>query len=593
MAHILETHDLSLRELLSGHRHLNIPSYQRDYAWERQHARELLDDILLALAESEKSKGSRPYFLGSVLVCASLDSGEVPGLLDVVDGQQRLITLTIIFACLRDLLNGAAADALHERISNASSVRVRLRDRDAAAFRDMVQSRGATRKGTTRIVAETPITHANIAQNRNDIRLTLRKLPDEQRGQLALYLADCCRIVLIKADDFDYAYQIFLSINERGKELTIEDIFQAELVGPLDDSQQRRYAPIIGQVGKYRRENQRYMSRAKTFFSHIAFARGWSGQTIVRSIRDAIRGLGGAKPFADRVFVPMAEAYLLVSGLEPAPTSLAPEAAAALEHLQMLEEHGDDDWVPTAMLLWERCTPRNADLTEPLKRLDRFAHLLMALGFGGAPRKQRYRVVNEAIVAGKPWPEIFSKLAVTPKDEGIALKNIAQRLHSQDKATCRLFLLRIDSHLSRRPLAEYRALPSYKLKSDNSLTIEHILPQGGTIKAASRAEWESLYRDSKHRQVCAQYLGNLALVTDDENQELGQKGFADKKKVLLGKGAHPIQMTDALRSASDWRYDELVQRHDRLMTAAQEIWQLKDNYPRPPSPPTRKGKRGN
>src|SRR5882757_108803 len=72
-----------------------IPPYQRPYAWAEEQALQLLDD----LREAMQSGSEEPYFLGSIVVIKPL--GQAVG--QVVDGQQRLTTLTILAAVLRDV----------------------------------------------------------------------------------------------------------------------------------------------------------------------------------------------------------------------------------------------------------------------------------------------------------------------------------------------------------------------------------------------------------------------------------------------------------------------------------------------------------
>src|ERR1700739_3928706 len=72
-----------------------IPPYQRPYAWTSEQALQLIDD----LREAMSSGGDEPYFLGSIVLIRP--RGEHVG--QVVDGQQRLTTLTILAAVLRDL----------------------------------------------------------------------------------------------------------------------------------------------------------------------------------------------------------------------------------------------------------------------------------------------------------------------------------------------------------------------------------------------------------------------------------------------------------------------------------------------------------
>jgi uncharacterized protein with ParB-like and HNH nuclease domain len=78
-----------------------IPEYQRPYIWGKDEINELLDDITFA----QREKPNQEYFLGSFVFQAKR-AGTMPDLQcdenDLLDGQQRMTTLLMIFACIRD-----------------------------------------------------------------------------------------------------------------------------------------------------------------------------------------------------------------------------------------------------------------------------------------------------------------------------------------------------------------------------------------------------------------------------------------------------------------------------------------------------------
>ena len=78
-------------------RYLSVPAYQRSYAWEEKQITDLFADIANAIA-----KGKQEYFLGSIVVIDK-ENGQ-----EVVDGQQRLATISILLSAIRDyfLQNG-------------------------------------------------------------------------------------------------------------------------------------------------------------------------------------------------------------------------------------------------------------------------------------------------------------------------------------------------------------------------------------------------------------------------------------------------------------------------------------------------------
>ena len=97
-----ESHPLG--KVFSSDYIFSIPFYQRPYAWTTEETEELLDDVLAFLGDDPETDATpvrdlRPYFLGSVVLVKRPHDPHA----EVVDGQQRLTTLTLLFAQIRDL----------------------------------------------------------------------------------------------------------------------------------------------------------------------------------------------------------------------------------------------------------------------------------------------------------------------------------------------------------------------------------------------------------------------------------------------------------------------------------------------------------
>ena len=97
----IEAGEKQVADIFSDNYAFTIPPYQRPYAWEIQQASELFDDLLDAMAPNSHSEGL--YFLGSIVLVKTPAKPEAR----VVDGQQRLTTMTILFSVLRDLTGDA------------------------------------------------------------------------------------------------------------------------------------------------------------------------------------------------------------------------------------------------------------------------------------------------------------------------------------------------------------------------------------------------------------------------------------------------------------------------------------------------------
>ncbi len=152
---------------------LRIPHYQRPYSWEPATALQLLDDIRDAKIDPERS--GVPYVLGAVILHKSDTS------MDVVDGQQRLLTLRMILL----LLEPTDEFGHHEYADNP------------------------------------------IGRVWRKLRLHIDDASIADRSALARFIRSRCELVRIETDDIDEAFRVFDSQNYRGKSLAPHDLLKA------------------------------------------------------------------------------------------------------------------------------------------------------------------------------------------------------------------------------------------------------------------------------------------------------------------------------------------------------------------------------
>jgi uncharacterized protein with ParB-like and HNH nuclease domain len=137
--HTIEASEKPILDIFCDKYLFRIPSYQRPYAWTTEQTSELLVDISTACGETGEVANASPYFLGSIVLIKDPQKPEA----DVVDGQQRLTTLTILLSVLRDLSAPKIGAAIHnyicqtgDPIKGTSDVfRLTPRERDADFFR--------------------------------------------------------------------------------------------------------------------------------------------------------------------------------------------------------------------------------------------------------------------------------------------------------------------------------------------------------------------------------------------------------------------------------------------------------------------------
>lgn len=97
----IKPYDKTIRDLLGSKRQFLIPRFQREYSWERKNYQEFFEDMIGNLVIKGGKISASQYFLGTMLFIGNFTEGTEQEI-HVVDGQQRLTTITILFSALSD-----------------------------------------------------------------------------------------------------------------------------------------------------------------------------------------------------------------------------------------------------------------------------------------------------------------------------------------------------------------------------------------------------------------------------------------------------------------------------------------------------------
>ena len=107
--------DKTIKSLLKSGRQFIIPRFQRDYSWEKKNCEEFLDDIVKGLSYKDEKIETSSYFLGTMLFIGNFDERNDKEI-QVVDGQQRITTITILFSAISDIFREKGEEKLSELI---------------------------------------------------------------------------------------------------------------------------------------------------------------------------------------------------------------------------------------------------------------------------------------------------------------------------------------------------------------------------------------------------------------------------------------------------------------------------------------------
>ena len=174
---------VKLKEILLG-KDLSIPGYQRPYKWTIKHVQQLLDDLLTHFRNQQQV-----YRIGTVVIHKYNEEK-----LDIVDGQQRLITLSLLLYYLNNEKKFTDKSLLDKSVAHTLS-------------------------------------ESNIINNYNFIK----NYSISDKKAFKKYILEICEMVYVELDDLDEAFQFFDSQNSRGKPLESYDLLKAYHLREMKD----------------------------------------------------------------------------------------------------------------------------------------------------------------------------------------------------------------------------------------------------------------------------------------------------------------------------------------------------------------------
>lgn len=536
-----------------------IPLYQRPYAWQRDQAEELLDD-LLGFVGDEPVDQLNPYFLGNVVVIKEDHKPDA----DVVDGQQRLTTLTILLSAIRSLMPEDFANGLTEYIYEKGNAveetddrfRLTLRDRDAKFFQDYIQKEGNLDALCKLDEAKLTDSQTNIKRNLSLFRDRLTGMPKDRCKKLAQFIIKQCFLVVVSTPDFESAYRIFTVLNSRGLDLSHADILKSEIVGKIPEAEQDEY-------GERWEETEELLGRDAfaDLFSHIrtVYRKLKLKGTVLSEFRQYVMSeVTDSKLLIDQVIVPYATAF---AEIKEADYESSAGAEKVNELLGWLGQIDNADWLPSAILYHAKHSNDTAKLTTFLETLERLASAMMLMRASINQRIERYAKVITAIQAGEDLSAATSPLQLSSDEKAAARKVLEGDVYNLLPKVRRYVLLRLDSALSGGGATYDHAI----------ITVEHVLPQN----PKSGSQWETWFPNPAVREQWVHRLGNLALLSRKKNSSASNYEF-DKKKdsYFKRKGVSPFQITTQVISEAEWTEDVLKKRQDELMKKLSEVWKL-------------------
>lgn len=604
---IVKAFETNVNKLLQGAKVFIVPNFQRRYSWRLEEWQELWDDLLL---ESERVRSGdeagqiEGHFLGSVVLHPA--SGPASTLMKhlVIDGQQRLTTILVLLAAIRDARKELDADwnpksLTDQYLANPYSEADPLR---------LVPTRFDRADFASTIAGEEP--RGAIGQAYEFFRDRLKQVAASPAAlqRIADTLLINMVVVEINTSVGDSVNTIFNTLNSKGLPLTSTDLIRNELLLNLDDAgaeeaYERWWAPMerdlvtLGPRGKLNDRDLLSFFWAREVAKRPGTTKKNLFTSFEQSLREALRPLRAAErqekvreAFEDIYLDHFA--FLRVIGkstvLDPHP----PFSEALQEALDNLREWGSDTYLPIALWVSKEVLRDRLSDAEAVEMMRTTLGFLVRRALAGIPTNNLNRLLtpipgqldNDPSHASTILRQSLSrKGSYWPSDRDVREQLPSRPIYVSIKRNQVMFLLK---NLERQ-------LEPREVVQTEGLTIEHVMP------SSLPPVWAEHLEDNGATVLEAEPLvhtiGNLTLT--GYNSELSNSSFARKKALLMDSplklnreiASEDVWVTDTVRArslefarvlcawlpgpddaaASD--LDTMVMRRDELMAALQAM----------------------
>jgi len=552
----IEAHEVPLSKVFSSDYEFTVPDFQRPYSWRPEQATQLLSDLTEALNRND----FEPYFLGSVVLVKDKSAPSA----EVIDGQQRLTTITLLLAIFRDLtkdpdliddFSSMILEPGKKLLGLAAKPRLTLRARDSKFFRDHVQSSGSIPV----LLEQKPDSlktdsQKNLQANAAFLWEELQKWSETQRFELSSLLMNRTFLVVVSTADLDSAHRIFSVMNSRGLDLSPADIFKAQVIGSLDTGMADDYA-LKWEDAEESLGRQAFAD----LFLHIRmiYARVRADKELLKEFPAQVLNAylpGRAAAFVDDVLLPYADAFETLRALNYTSISGAEKVNNWIRRLMRTD---NNDWVPVALWAFRHHGDDPVWLDSFLNKLERLATNMLLRRVYSTPRATRYANLLRSLDGGTG---LESEQLQLSRDEAAEGREALQGDIYSQSSVRKCVLLRLEEIIADEPGVEF----NHKV-----ITVEHVLPQNP--KPGSR--WSADFSPDD-RAFWTNRLANLILLNRRKNSQAQNFEFAEKKAKYFGgdKGVATFALTIQVLQEESWTPNLLESRQKELTDRLCEVW---------------------
>lgn len=553
----MKAQDVPLIQLLDGAKQFVVPIFQRDYSWGTKHCQQLWNDILRVGADPN----SKAHFLGSVVYIPAEDSqAAIPRWL-VIDGQQRLTTVTLLLIALRDQL--IAEPPTDEAVLSPDEINdyFLLNRHGKGANKNKLMLRRADNNELTALLSGGAVESDAAETLRENYEFFRNRLVDVDTKHVYAGISKLVVVDVSLKRGHDDPQMIFESLNSTGLDLTQADLIRNFVLMRLDDELQTRlyetyWRPIEIAFGSHYRSEfdefcRDYLTlmlkpskqfKADSIYHH--FREYFLRETKDKSVENFLRELQRYANYYVR-FRLGKESDELLAGPSTRLRKLVKVASPLMLRLHDCHEQNDQF--------------NSRAFREAIEIIESYI-------FRRSVCDMQTRSLNQ----------IFASLAYTIQDDDpltslkIALyRSGKKRRFPSDVEFCDALTTRDVYSMRHHFYLLDRLENDSKEKIDTtSFTVEHVLPQNKNLGASWREmlgpDWKTIQETWLHR------LGNLTLT--GYNPEYSDRSFTVKQTMLKGFKDSPLRLNRFIAAKTQWTALEIEERGKTLALQATRVW---------------------
>ncbi|WP_298158245.1 DUF262 domain-containing HNH endonuclease family protein [Brevundimonas sp.] len=547
---------LGLGAVLKRYR-LLVPANQRDYAWEKKEVQNLLEDLAAAINDDEPQ-----HFLGTLVTIPRAN-----GVLEVVDGQQRLATTALVLAAMRQVsLQGSdnlpkALEAFLTDVDTETledSPKMTLNAADSAVFHELLltgksQSALPNRDSHGRLVAAYGLAKAQMTA-------VAKPFSEADRTKAFLrwmkYIEFNARVILLKVPDDVNAFKMFETLNDRGLKVSQSDLVKNYIFGQsgtrLSEVQQL-WSYVKGALETLEEEDI-----TMTFLRQSLIAmNGYLKETdVYERVQTSVKGAQSSVNFVTEL-ESLANDYVAMASPQSEKWNEYPShVRASLKVLQLFDLK---PFRPLMLAIARRFTVKETALA--YQRLVSYGVRLII-----ASTTRSGSIEQPLARAAK---QVFDGEISSAKDLAVLLNPIipSDELFRQAFEVATVSQAKFARYYLRSiEMSDSGDEDAWMIPNDDSdvINLEHVLP------LKPMGNWPSY--DDEAVKAYSKRIGNMALMIAKDNSDLKSSAFADKKDALAKS---PYTTTAMIGAVDEWTPEEISKRQALLAELAIKTWPLK------------------